>query len=61
MAPAAAPLEILLDSETIVLRSAGGGDESHEEPPVLSGKLVLRLNERTSIKDISCVSRMPLY
>jgi hypothetical protein len=47
-------LEIKVDSDTLVLRCSGG-DEG--EPAILSGELLVRLVERTNLKDISQVPR----
>ena len=44
-------LAIELDAPRIILRSGGNAD-SDGDPAQLNGKLVLRMSERASIKDI---------
>ena len=50
------PLEVVLDSPEVVLRTSASTD-TEAEPAALSGNLVLRLTERTDIKDISYVGQ----
>lgn len=46
------PLDVVLDSPEVVLRTSASTD-TEAEPAALSGNLILRLTERTDIKDIS--------
>lgn len=44
------PLEILLDSDELVLRGAGGGDVN---PALLTGSVVLNLAESTNVRELT--------
>lgn len=50
--PSLPPLEVQLDAPEVVLRTSASTD-TEAEPAALSGNLILRLHERTDIKEIS--------